>query len=337
MAAVVTGAAGFIGRALVSRLLDTGTHVIGIDREPYEPSQRSRASLTELSSFASPPARCGSSSRASLTVLKADLLDDDEMVRTALETADVVFHLAACPGVRDDRPDVEMHRHRDNVLATAAVLAAVPYRTLVVVTSSSSVYGGSTDGRPCAETDRLRPQGGYARSKVRVERLCEERLGAGGTVTIARPFTVVGEGQRPDMALAQWIVAARDGRPLRVLGSLDRTRDLTDVRDAAYALVALAERGVRGVVNVGTGAGQTLRAMVAAVAETLDVDVETVHVPAAAREVPATLADITRLRQSTGFVPVTDLRDVVARQVACASAPASIVTSPASSSAAADG
>lgn len=291
MAAVVTGAAGFIGRVLVRTLLEAGTPVIATDRRPVDP-------------------------RDGLTVLTADLLDGDALVRAALESADVVYHLAGCPGVRDTRPDAEYHRQRDNPRATAAVLRHVPLTTPLVVTSSSSVYGGARDGHACRETDQPRPRGGYARSKLHVERLCGERLRAGGTVTIARPFTAAGEGQRPDMALARWIDAARAGRPLRVLGSLDRTRDVTDVREVARALVALAEAGTRGPVNIGTGVGHTLRELIAAVADVAGVEPATAIEPAGSEEVAATLADTTRLARAAGFVPATDLREVVARQVA---------------------
>lgn len=186
-----------------------------------------------------------------------------------------------------------------------------------MVTSSSSVYGGSA-GRPCAEGDPLRPRGGYARSKVQVEVHCAGRLRRGGAVTVARPFTVAGEGQRPDMALARWIEAARSGRPLMVFGCPERTRDVTDVAEVGRALLALTERGVRGVVNVGTGVGHPLGELAAAVGAALDAEVRTVVTPAAAVEVSHTLADTRRLRRLAGFVPRTDLPALVARQVAAA-------------------
>ncbi len=56
-------------------------------------------------------------------------------------------------------------------------------------------------------------------------------LCAGRPVAVLRPFTVAGEGQRADMALARWIAAVRAGRPVRILGSPGRSRDVTDVRD----------------------------------------------------------------------------------------------------------
>lgn len=284
MASIVTGSAGFIGRILTQTLLDTGHQVIGIDRRPQE-------------------------AMPGLTVLTADLLDGDDLVTAAFEAADAVYHLAGCPGVRDQSPGVAWRRHRDNVLAGARVLSAVPRGVPLVVASSSSVYGGAHHGRPSHEGDPLAPIGGYAQSKAALERLCARR-----PVTVVRPFTVAGEGQRPDMALALWLEAARHGRPLRVLGSLERTRDVTDVRQAARALIDLT--GVPGVVNVGTGRGHTLRAMADAVAEVTGREVRFAIEPAPPVEPGDSLADTRRLRALIGWVPETDLLDVVRRQEA---------------------
>jgi nucleoside-diphosphate-sugar epimerase len=164
----------------------------------------------------------------------------------------------------------------------------------------------------------LLPRGGYAFSKASVEELCVARLGSGATVTVVRPFTVAGEGQRPDMALARWIDAARAGRPLHVLGSPHRTRDVTDVRDAARALVVLAESRFKGPVNIGTGQAHSLADLVDAVAAAVDVPVRTVVEPAHQDEVADTLADTRRLRALVGFVPETDVPSLVARQARAA-------------------
>ena len=97
MAVVVTGAAGFLGRALVAALAADGTAVVAVDRRR-------------------PPAGPG------VTALTADLLAGDEAVGTALRAAEAVFHLAGRPGVRDSGPAADAARARDNVLATYAVL-----------------------------------------------------------------------------------------------------------------------------------------------------------------------------------------------------------------------
>ncbi|MGQ0575548.1 MAG: NAD-dependent epimerase/dehydratase family protein [Pseudonocardia sp.] len=292
--AVVTGSAGFVGRILVAALAERGP-VVAVDREPH----------------AAPPG---------VETITADLLDGDPDVRAALAEASVVHHLAGCPDVRDPRPDADHRRLRDNVLATGAVLAAVPMAAALLVTSSSSVYGGSRDGRPSAEQHRLRPRGGYARSKVVVEQLCAARAEAGGRVAVVRPFTVAGEGQRPGMALSRWIAAAREDRPLRVFGSPRRSRDITDVRQAVAALVELGELARSGVgigtVNLGTGSPLLLGDIVAAIGRALGVPVRIAVEQAADVEVPHTLADVTRLRGLLGWAPRTDIDALVARQLA---------------------
>ncbi|MBA0124348.1 NAD(P)-dependent oxidoreductase [Haloechinothrix sp. YIM 98757] len=295
MRVVVTGAAGFLGRALVRHLACHGT-VVGIDRAAQTP-------------------------RPGLVPVTADLLDGDPLVHEALADADAVFHLAGSTDVRDQRPDAAERRHRDNVLATETVLDAVPMRTRLLVTSSSSVYGGSRPGRPSTENDTPRPLGTYASSKLAVERRCARRHAAGGDVLVVRPFTVAGEGQRPGMGLARWIESARAGRPLRLLGSPERTRDLTDVMQVVRALAELAQAEATGTVNLGTGVGHSLAGMAAAVGRVLGVEVVTDVVPAPRVDVAHTLADTRRLREVLGWVPRTDLAELIARQAAATTDP----------------
>lgn len=291
MTVVVTGAAGFLGRHLVQRLADRGERVVAVDRRPVPPG-------------------------AAAVRLMADLAEPSDDVVGALREADAVFHLAARPGVRAAGPPAALAalRHRDNVIAALPALTHPSADAPVVVTSSSSVYGGSPPGRGSREDDPLRPGGGYARSKATLELLCARRAARGGLVAVARPFTVAGEGQRTDMALAGWLAAARAGRPLTILGSPDRTRDVTDVADVVTGLVALADRGVNGTVNLGTGTGHRLGDLTAAVAAAVGHPV-TVHVrPAGRDEPPHTLADTGRCRRLLGFVPATDLAAVFRRQ-----------------------
>ena len=283
---VVTGAAGFIGGHLTAALRAQGLDVVGIDRRPG-------------------------------AEVVADLTGPGGDVHDLLHEADAVFHLAGCGGVRRSGPDAERTWWRDNVLATEVVLGAVPASTPLVVTSSSSVYGGARRGRPSDERDRLRPRGGYARSKAEVERRCRARLSKGGQVAIARPFTVAGEGQRPDMALAGWIRTAARGEPLPILGSPDRRRDVTDVGDVVRALLAMADRAVTGVVNVGTGVSHSLAELAAAVAAAVRPTGVVVR-PALSDEVEATQAATARCERLLGFRPRTDLDALVRRQARAA-------------------
>jgi nucleoside-diphosphate-sugar epimerase len=281
--AVVTGGAGFIGRRLCRSLLMSDLRVRVVDR---------RAAAIDGCEH-----------------VRADLARDD--VAEALR-GDVVFHLAGRPGVRGDDPETERRRMLDNVVATERVLVATPPQVPVVFASSSSVYGGS-QGAPCRETDLPAPRGGYAWSKVAAEQLCHGRVRAGGRVHVCRLFTVLGEGQRPDMALALWAAAVAADEPVDVYGGLERSRDFTDVDDVVAALTRIAVEPGSTVVNVGTGVGQRIGALVDAIGQHLGRR-PAVRVVAAPREdPPATLADTARLRRILGRVPHTDLVGVVGR------------------------
>lgn len=297
MTVVVTGAAGFIGRHVVTRLQDDDRAVVGVDRRPA--------------------AMVGGHH------LRSDLAAADPAVDAVLRSAAVVFHLAGSPGVRASGARATRRRWRDNVLAGARVLRVTPPDVPVIVTSSSAVYGGARrEGdtlRASREDDVLRPRGGYARSKVMLERLCARRAAAGGRVAVVRPFTVVGEGQRPDMALARWLAAARRDAPLVIYGGGTRRRDLTDVRDIVDVLVRTWTRGCDTTVNAGTGRPVTLDTMVWVIAEAMGSALATTVEPAHRDEVVDTAADTSRCASLLDLVPVTDLHDVVARQLAVGS------------------
>lgn len=122
---------------------------------------------------------------AGTRVLQADVAEPTGALSAILEDADAVWHLAACPGVRAHGRGVGQQRNRDNIEAGRVVLAHTPLETPLVVTSSSSVYGGALHSgtlRASRETDELRPLGGYALSKVSLERLCSLRRARGGWV-----------------------------------------------------------------------------------------------------------------------------------------------------------
>jgi len=295
MSIVVTGAAGFIGSHLVRRLADRGEEVVAVDARPA-PSARWRHLVLDLADREAVP-----------------------VLARLTRGAGAVVHLASRTGVRSTEPDIERLRERDIVIATDHVFAAVPAEVPLVVASSSSVYGGAqvVGGhlRASRETDALRPRGGYARAKARMESRAQGRVDAGGRLAVVRPFTVVGEGQRGDMALATWIEQARLGLPLRVLGSLDRRRDLTDVRGVVDALVALVDSGGTGTYNLGSGRPRTHAEMIEAVQRVVGTAGPVSVVEASTEEVPATFADGSLLRTTFGLDLTTDLDDVVERQL----------------------
>ncbi len=289
---VVTGAAGFIGSHLVDEMLGRGYTVTGVDRKW----------------------RSGPSGYRHLSI---EMADEGQLVSLAgiFARADMVFHLAGKPGVRGRGRHIEALRVRDNIVATRNLLDLVPLSTPIVATSSSSVYGGSLRGAPSREDDPLRPRGGYARSKVAMELLCERRRAEGGSVAVLRPFTVAGERQRPDMAFSLWLDAVDRGEPITLFGSDERARDITDVRHVVEGIIRAGERRLNQTINLGTGVSHRLIDMARALLEVSGLDGEILRQPTSADEVDSTLADTSRCRRYLGFIPKTDLHALLERQV----------------------
>lgn len=292
--ALVTGSAGFIGSNLVRKLWARGDEVVGIDRRRV----RDRVGLHVTMDLAEPRRL-------------------PEIARWA-GWADVVFHLAARPGIRDNSPNIDLRRRRDIIVATEHLMAVTPERTHVILTSSSSVYGDAArwDGshRPSRETDRLRPVSRYGRYKEWMERLGRQYRRFEDGLAIARPFTVIGEGQRTDMALSIWIDAAHRGDPVKVFGSLDRARDVTDVDRVVEGLLAMADLRFCGFMNLGAGTPRSLGEMVEAVFLATGMEAPIQVLAASPEEVRATYADSTRARLDLGVDLTTDLLQATKRQ-----------------------
>jgi UDP-glucuronate 4-epimerase len=298
MRALVTGCAGFIGSHLTESLLDDGHQVLGVDcfNDNYARSQKLANLRVALDFESFRFARCDLSA-----VDPAPLLDG----------SDVVFHLAAEPGVRSSwgsRFDVYL---RNNVAATQRLLeAALPHRDLrVVYASSSSVYG-EAERLPTPEDAAPRPLSPYGVTKLGAEQLCLLYHANHGVETVAlRYFSVYGPRQRPDMAFNRFCRAALAGDPITLYGDGRQTRDFTYVADvvAATRAAAGAEAAPGRVYNVGGGSRVSLRHTLEVLETVSRCALDVRWEPREHGDVADTGADITRARTDLGFAPRTPL------------------------------
>ena len=304
MRAMVTGAAGFIGSRLAERLLEEGHSVVGVDRfsDYYEP-QRKRANLSVL----------GAEDRFQLVEGDLNALDLAEL----LDGVEVVFHLAAQPGVRTSWGAEFGVYLDDNVLATQRLLEACRASPVerIVVASSSSIYGDA-ERFPTSEQDRPRPISPYGVTKLAAEHLCWLYHAAMDVPAVAlRYFTIFGPRQRPDMAFARFIDAALEGRPIEVYGDGMQSRDFTFVDDAVSATVAAASQGRSGsAYNVAGGTQATVLDAIEILSGLLGRP-QVNHLPAVAGDARKTGADTTRARSDLDYQPRVSLEDGLARQV----------------------
>lgn len=263
---LVTGGAGFVGSHLVERLASAGTHVEVVD-------SLVRGRREWLPAGVSPHV--------------VDLRDADA-VRDVVDAVrpTVVAHLAAVhyiPEV-DGAPAVARAVNVDGTRNLLAALAAAPPRRLLFA-STGAVYPDQRG--PLPESCPAAPIDLYGETKVAGERLVE-RFGdeVGARVVVARLFNVIGRRETNRHVVPELVGQLRRGATAVRLGALDRVRDYTDVVDVARALVALLEPGVAErlpVVNVGSGAGTSVRELVASCERILGRPIEVESDPARQR------------------------------------------------------
>lgn len=306
MRAVVTGAAGFIGSTLVDRLLSAGHEVVGIDafREYYDPDEK-RRNLEQAQTDA----------RFELRQADLTTFDSDEV----LDGADVVFHLAAQPGVRHSWADFERY-DLDNVLATQRLLEAARRHPVgrFVYSSSSSIYGNAAR-YPTKESDLPAPHSPYGVTKLAAEHLCALYARNWGVPTVSlRYFTVHGPRQRPDMAIRRLIDAALTGRPFPLFGDGSQSRDVTYVDDVVEANMAAATAHVEhgAVFNIAAGCAITLNELIEAVESATGAMLSLERQPPSPGDVVRTGGDIDQAAVKLGWRPRVAVKDGIARQVA---------------------
>lgn len=305
MRAVVTGCAGFIGSHLTERLLSDGWSVLGID---------SLAPTYDTLGRRDQVARLVGNRRFEFIEGDLNRIDLSEPV----EQSDVVFHLAARPGVRASWRDFAQASD-DNIRATQRVLDAVAQhpKSRLIFASSSSVYGAA-DQFPVLESRVLTPISPYGVTKA----ACEALLSAYAsqfdvTVTSLRYFTVYGPRQRSDMAFTRWIRAAMSWRPLPVYGDGKAIRDFTYVDDVVEATVLAAEEASSGhrIYNVAGGSPVSVNEVLDLIAELLGVEIEIDYGEAAAGDPPRTGGDTSLISDELGWHPRVGLHLGLSKQV----------------------
>ena len=302
--ALVTGCAGFVGSHLTEALLADGHEVVGVDC--FSDNYAFAEKLANL-------ARVRSLDRFALH--SVDLATAD--LEPLLEGCEVVFHLAAEPGVRSSwgsRFDRFVH---NNVEATQRLLEAVRERGRVaagirlVYASSSSIYGES-EQLPTREDAPPLPLSPYGVTKLAGEQLCRVYQVNHGVDTVAlRFFTVYGPRQRPDMAFRRFCEAAAGGGRIELYGDGRQSRDFTFVGDVVAAIRAAGEAdGVAGrAYNIGGGSPVSVNGALEQLASIAGRPLDVRRAGRESGDVLHTAADGSRAREELGFRPSTSLSE----------------------------
>ncbi|WP_254205336.1 NAD-dependent epimerase/dehydratase family protein [Nocardia alni] len=300
---VVTGAAGFIGSHLVDALLVHGYEVVAVDRRGSE-SIVAVANLGGAMGYERLRMHCG------------DLAEMD--ISSMLTGADVVFHLAAVPGVRDSWGARFDEYVRTNISATQRIVLACEQAGVrrLVLASSSSVYGEASS--PSAEFDHAAPCSPYGVSKLAGEQLAlahARRRDTRLSVVALRYFTVFGPRQRAGMGINQALVSALFDVAVPLFGDGTQRREFTYIDDVVAGTLAAAWIHAQAeVINIGGGASTSMREVLDT-AESVTGRSTTVYpMPEQAGDVTTTCADLQRARQLLGYQPAVGLEEGMRRQ-----------------------
>ena len=245
---LVTGAAGFIGSALVEKLLLLGQHVIGLDSFVTG----HRANLDDVRSVV------GDQAMRRFHFIEGDICDLETCRRAAGEV-DLVLHQAALGSVPRSIQD-PIASHRANVDGFVHVLSAAQSAGVerVVYASSSSVYGDHP-GLPKVEEAIGQPLSPYAATK-RIDEVYAAvwQRTFGLELVGLRYFNVYGRRQDPEgpyaAVIPRWIAALASGAPCVIFGDGSQSRDFCYVDNAVQAniLAAVGPKQATGeVYNVG--------------------------------------------------------------------------------------
>ena len=232
--ALVTGAAGFIGFHLSKRLLDNGTHVVGLDNlNPYYSVKLKEDRLAQLEGH------------PGFTFARLDLADRAGMERLfAANRFEAVVNLAAQAGVRYSLKNPQAYIEA-NIVGFTNILEGCRHHGVkhLVFASSSSVYGANTKMPFSVHHNVDHPVSLYAASKKANELMAHTYSHLYGlSCTGLRFFTVYGPWGRPDMALFLFTDAILKGRPIQVFNHGHMQRDFTYIDDIVEGVVRVIDR-----------------------------------------------------------------------------------------------
>jgi UDP-arabinose 4-epimerase len=312
MNVLVTGGAGYIGSHTAKALAGAGYAPVVVDN---------------LSNGHEWAVKWGPFERGDLS----DARWVADVVRRHRVEAVVHFAASAYVGESMTQPRKYFHNNTVNTLQLLDVMVDAGVRSIVF--SSTCATYGMPQRLPLDETHPQSPVNPYGESKLAVERILHwyGRAYGIGWVALryfnaagADPDGEIGEVHDPETHLIPLVIGAALGEvgPVGVFGTDYPTPDGTAIRDYIHvmdladahlrALEYLARGGESVALNLGTGEGHSVRAVIEAVESAAGRPVPRVDSPRRAGDPPSLVANAARAREVLGWTPrYPELRTIV--------------------------
>ena len=315
MRVLITGGAGFIGSHLSEALLAAGHDVCALD-------DLSTGAIDNIEHLKSNPA-------FRYTI---DSVENEPLVAELIDRSDVVFHMAAAVGVKLI-VEAPVRTIETNVHGTEVVLKhACKKKKLVVVASTSEVYGKSEKVPFREDADLVmgsttKHRWAYACSKAIDEFLAlaywkEKKL----PVIVVRLFNTVGPRQTGQygMVIPTFVQQALANEPITVFGDGTQSRSFTYVGDVVGALIRLIgePRAVGEVFNIGNGQeisigdlAQRVKTLTGSTSSIVTIPYDEAY-EAGFADMPRRVPDITKIHDLVGYQPKVHLDEILATVIA---------------------
>lgn len=286
---LVTGAAGFIGRAVVAGLRGRGVAVTAVDREPPDGTWDD-----------------------GVHVVTGDLAEQEVCISAFETRPTAVVHLAALTSVLKS-VDAPMQTFAQNVTITQVLLELSRGSGVdrFVLASTNAVVGDVGTATITADLP-LRPLTPYGATKAACEMLLSAYSGSYGMATAALRFTnVYGPGMsHKDSFVPRMMRAALKDEGVRIYGDGKQRRDLVFIDDVVAGILLALDKRYDGRAIVGSGRSVSVLELVDTVRKVTGRPVPAEHIEAPAGEMPAVVVDITN---DLGYAPTVSLEQGLAR------------------------
>lgn len=244
---LVTGGAGFIGSALVRKLVQSPHfHILNIDNLTYA---------------ANPNALSGVSGLSNYRLERMDICNKDKLLQVVNDfDPDVVFHLAAESHVDNSIADASIFV-QSNIVGTAALLDACrqtwrerKLQPRFIFVGTDEVYGANKSGSPYLEIQAFAPSSPYSASKAAATHLVQSwQITYGFPAIISHSTNNYGPFQHPEKLLPKALLMAAQGQSIPIYGDGNHQRDWLYVDDHVNAMILLMKIGVLGeTYHIGT-------------------------------------------------------------------------------------
>jgi UDP-glucose 4-epimerase len=299
MKVTVLGGGGFIGSAIIDRLLGEGHSVRVFERpriDPYRPFTDSEQ----------------------VEWINGDLMSVHD-IREAVRGVDAVMHLVSTtlPKSSNDDPIYDVQSNLIASLQLLQVMVEEQVRRVVFISSGGTVYG-KPQYLPIDERHPTEPMVSYGITKLAIEKFMVMFQHLHGLKpVILRVTNPYGERQRVETAqgaVGVFLDRIIRGQPIEIWGDGSVSRDYIHVSDVAQAFAsALTYEGSQVVFNVSTGKGTPLTELLKIIGEVTGLPVNAQFKPARPFDVPMSVLDNTLAQAQLGWKPVVSLSDGIAR------------------------